>query len=59
MVRLTCAYLYRHTHNIHTNIHTHTVMEPGNCTADVAASDSADELNNYDSAGLEIVGDSL
>ena len=38
-------------------------MEPGNCpadvAADVAASDSADELNNYDSAGWEIVGDSL
>ena len=34
-------------------------MESSNCTVDVAASDSADVLENHDSAGLEIFGDSL
>ena len=63
MVRLTWVYLYKHTHtHSHTHIclyiHKHTVMESRNCSADVAASDSADEINNYDSVGLEIVGGS-
>ena len=53
-----CICTNTHTH-ICLYIHKHTGMESRNCSADVVASDSSDEINNYDSVGLEIVGVSL